>query len=182
MAGAMGRFRLDRGHVVKGEAWVRRALDLPGDDAPTTNRLKSVSTLPLLATVSGDHVALDQSSSEELHVARLPGDQYLEAFGFLHVGQAAALGGDTDQARRHVQSGVAASASVGVLAGDETLNLMNLASIAFRQGSDDGARAQAAAARASAFDEGWTRGFAQAYPMGASRTTRTAASRPSRRP
>ena len=161
LAAGMGGFWLYRGHVAEGEAWLRQALDVPGGDAPTLQRAKCLSPLPVFANTRGDLTRLEQTSQEELRVCRQLRDQVGEAFGLLHVAQAAVMRGDLDRAQRCFLDGVKVSRAIGNTAA-ETLNLVGLAKLAFEQGFVDEARAYAEDALSVVSEEGWTRGLAQA--------------------
>jgi predicted ATPase len=162
LAGGMGGFWLyGGGHIAEGEAWLWRALDVPGGDAPTLQRAKCLSPMPVFANTRGDLTRLEQTSQEELRVCRQIRNQVGEAFALLHVAQAAVMRGDLDQAQRCFLYGVEVSRAIGSTAA-ETLNLVGLAKLAFEQGFDDEARAYAEGALGVVSEEGWTRGLAQA--------------------
>jgi tetratricopeptide (TPR) repeat protein len=162
LAGAMGRFWLYRSHVAEGEAWLRRALDMPGGEAPTLSRAKCIAALPVFAHMRSDEAALEQASQEELSLFRELGEQGLEGFALLHVGQAFLLREERAEARRYFEAGLAVSLAVGNSA-SETMNRVWLANVAFDEGLDDEARKQAEAALATASEGGWTRGLVQAH-------------------
>jgi hypothetical protein len=97
MAG-LWRYWLQTGRLAEGRGFARRAMALPGAEAPTGLRVRALDALGGLAYWAGDGLEANAIYEEELALARSIGDRPGMALGLLNVFFTREYAGDIDGA------------------------------------------------------------------------------------
>jgi tetratricopeptide (TPR) repeat protein len=161
LAGALGRFWFFRGHVAEADAWLNRALALPGGDRPTIGRAKCLYGLSGLGINRGDYAAVERHAQEGRALWHALGNAPQEAFCLFLLGFATTRLGKYTDARAYLEAGLEVSRAARH-GGAEANCLFTLADLAIDLGDNDEARVWAEAALARGTEIGQQRQIAAA--------------------
>jgi tetratricopeptide (TPR) repeat protein len=96
LTGALPWYWYFAGQYSEGRGWIKRALALPGADAPTAARAKVLSGEARMAAYSGARHDALELATESVELFRAVGDRAGLAIALLHLGVSKAMGRDDE--------------------------------------------------------------------------------------